>query len=368
MPTPVITNTQLGWAFQTSFLNNVKPKASFLTQLLFSGRDVILPTETVELSYREGERYLAPFVEVNAEAIPVGARSTTFANVSTPNIRIKRPMDAYQAFLRRQPGTGIFINGGDVVAAARAQAIAEDSLYMAELIDNRLEWMIGQLLSGTTDGKMVLSYEVQQNANWRIEIPRSTEMDITLAGDSVRRWDGSAPDPLKDFLTVKRQFSKHVNAPASVAIMDSKAADALLSISGIQALLDRKNIDAGSLALQAQFAETGAILHGVLFGIPIWEYTREFVDTDGTAKQFLSGAATAPGKVTFLAQGALNDSVVYYGCIPDHTAFEQGSFVGKRFAKSWKTEDPSVYTQLVQTRPLPFIRRPNAVCVMQATS
>lgn len=366
MPTPVITNTQLGWAFQTSFLNNVKPKASFLTQLLFSGRDVILPTESVELSYREGERFLAPFVEVNAEAIPVGARSTTFASVSTPNIRIKRPMDAYQAFLRRLPNTGIFINGGDVVAAARAQAIAEDSLYMAELIDNRLEWMIGQLLSGTTDGKMVLSYEVQANANWRIEIPRSTEMDITLL--TTRRWDDSAPDPFKDFLAVKRLFSKHVNSPASVAIMDSKAADALLSISGIQTVLDRKNIDAGSLALQAQFSEAGAILHGTLFGIPIWEYTREFVDTDGTAKQFLTGTATAPGRVVFLALGALSDSVVYYGCIPDHAAFEQGSFVGKRFAKSWKTEDPSVYTQLVQTRPLPFIRRPNAVCVMQATS
>lgn len=362
MPTPVITNTQLGWAFQTSFLNNVKPKASFLTQLVFGGRETILPTESVELSYREGERFLAPFVEVNAEAIPVGGRSTTFANVSTPNIRIKRPMDAYQAFLRRQPSTGMFISGGGPVAAARNQAIAEDSLFMSEMIDNRIEWMTGQLISGTTDGKMVLAYEVQDKANWRVEIPRATDVDITLT--STARWNDSAPNVQNDFLTVKRVLSKHVNAAPTVAVMDSAAANALLNIAAVKTDLDRRNLDIGSLNLQAQFADSGAILHGTLYGIPIWEYNREYVDSDGSTKLFLGGETTAQGRVVFLAQSALTDSTIFYGCIPDHDAFESGAFVGKRFAKAWKTHDPSVYTQLVQSRPLPFIRRPNAVVVM----
>jgi hypothetical protein len=363
MPTPVITNTQLGWAFQTSFLNNVKPKASFLTQLVFGGRETILPTESVELSYREGERFLAPFVEVNAEAIPVGSRSTVFANVSTPNIRIKRPMDAYQAFLRRQPATGMFISGGGPVSAARAQAIADDSLFMSELIDNRIEWMVGQLISGTTDGKMVLSYETDpKNANWRIEIPRATDVDITLT--TTARWNDSAPNAQNDFLNVKRLLAKHVNAPPTVCLMDSAAANAFLNLSAVKADLDRRNVDAGTLALQSQFTEAGAIYHGTYMGIPVWEYTREYVDETGTTRLFLGGGTTAAGLAIFMAQGALNDSTIYYGCIPDHDAFETGSFVGKRFAKAWKTQDPSVYTQLVQSRPLPFIRRPNAVVVM----
>ena len=262
MPTPVITHNQLGWAYQTSFLNNVKPKATFLTQLLFGGRETILPTESVELSYREGERFLAPFVEVNAEAIPVGARSTTFANVSTPNIRIKRSMEAFNAFLRRQPGTNVFIDNSAPVMAARTQAIAEDLLFMSDLIDNRLEWMVGQLITGTTDGKMVLAYEVQQNANWRIEIPRATDVDITLT--STARWNDSAPDLLTDFLTVKRLLSKHVSAPPSVCVMDSLAATAFLKLikadSGWRELFQSSsNISTGELNLQAQFGENGAI-------------------------------------------------------------------------------------------------------------
>ncbi len=362
MPTPVITNTQLGWAFQTSFLNNVKPRASFLTQLVFGGRETILPTESVELSYREGERFLAPFVEVNAEAIPVGTRSTTFANVSTPNIRIKRPMDAYQAFLRRQPATGMFISGGGPVSAARLQAIAEDSQFMSDLIDNRIEWMVGQLISGTTDGKMVLSYEVQANANWRVEIPRATDVDITLT--TTARWNDSAPNAQNDFLTVKRLLAKHVNAPPTVCIMDSAAANAFLNLAAVKADMDRRNVDAGTLALQSQFTEAGAIYHGTYMGIPVWEYTREYVDETGTTRLFLGGGTSAAGLAIFMAQGALNDSTIYYGCIPDHDAFESGAFQGRRFAKAWKTQDPSVYTQLVQSRPLPFIRRPNAVVVM----
>lgn len=361
MPTPVITNTQLGWAFQTSFLNNVKPKANFLTQLVFGGRETILPTESVELSYREGERFLAPFVEINAEAIPVGGRSTTFANVSTPNIRIKRPMDAYQAFLRRQPATGMFISGGGPVAAARNQAIAEDSLFMSEMIDNRIEWMTGQLISGTADGKMVLAYEVQANANWRIEIPRATDVDVVLTGTA---WDSGTPNVQADFLTVKRLLSKHVNAAPTVCVMDSKAANALLNIAAVKTDLDRRNLDIGSLNLQAQFADSGAILHGTLYGIPIWEYNREYVDEAGATRLFLGGGTSPTGVAVFMAQSALTDSTIYYGCIPDHDAFESGAFVGKRFAKAWKTQDPSVYTQLVQSRPLPFIRRPNAVVVM----
>lgn len=368
MPTPVITNTQLGWAFQTSFLNNVKPKASFLTQLFFGGRETILPTESVELSYREGERFLAPFVEVNAEAVPVGGRSTTFANVSTPNIRIKRPMDAYQAFLRRQPSTGMFISNGAPVAAARAQAIAEDSLFMSEMIDNRIEWMVGQLVSSTVDGKMVLGYDATtgngdgKSANWRIEIPRATDVDITLT--STARWNDAAPNVQSDFLTVKRLLAKHVNAPPTVCIMDSAAANAFLSLASVKTDLDRRNVDAGTLALQSQFNESGAIYHGTYMGIPIWEYTREYVDETGTTRLFLGGQTTAQGLAIFAAQSALSDSTIYYGCIPDHDAFESGAFVGKRFAKAWKVQDPSVYTQLVQSRPLPFIRRPNAVVVM----
>lgn len=357
MPTPVITHTNLGWAYQTGFVNRVKTPSSFLTRLVFGGRELALPTESAELSFRDGERLLAPMVEVNAEAIPVGGRSTTFANISCPNIRIKRPMEAYNVFLRRQPATGMFISGGGAVARARTRAIAEDALYMVEMVENRLEWMVSKLVTGNTSGSMVLEYQVEDKANWKVTIPRSTDMTRTLSSTDV--WGGATADLKNDFLTVKRAFSKHVNRSATVCIMDSLAADEFIADPTVQSLLDKQNIDAGNLALQSQFNQEGAIYHGRFMGIPCWEYSREFVNDAGSAEGFMPD-----NTAVFLAGGALRDSRVLYGAIPDHDAFDQGLFVGRRFSKSWKEPDPSVYIQLLQTRPLPHIRQPNSVYVL----
>lgn len=362
MPTPVITHGNLGWAYQTAYANRVKTPSSFLTQLVFGGREETLPTETIELSYREGERFLAPFVELNAEAIPVGTRSTTFANVSAPNIKLKRPMEAYNHFLRRQPGTGMFITSARQVAAARQAAIAEDTLFMTELIENRVEWMVSQLVTGMTSGFMRLEYQVEDRANFRISIPRSTDMTATLGSNT--NWNGSAPNIRNNVHAVKRIFSKHINAPLATCVMGSTAADYFMDNEEIRKHLDTKNVSAGALNLQAQFGENGAIYLGRIYGCDFWEYSREYND----------GTSYAPGsnvpfvgaeKAIFIAGGnALSDSKIYYGCIPDHDAFEQGSMQTKRFSKSWKEPDPSIFVQLMQTRPLPMIRQPNAIVVM----
>ena len=365
MPTPVITHNQLGWAFQTGSVNNIKLPSSFLTTLYFQGREETLPTESVECSYKEGERLMAPFVEVNAEAIPVGGRSTTFANVSTPNIRIKRAMEAYNVFLRRQPGTGLFINGGGVVAAARQAAILEDASYMVELVENRLEWMVAQMLNDNTSGFINLSYQAVDRANWKVSIPRKTAMTVSLAGGSAE-WDDTVNGAVgggiaADFHRVKEAFSEHNNSAPEVCVMDKQAAALFLASPAVKDILDKRNVSAGVLEMQSQFNESGAIYLGTFCGIPCWEYARGYVDDTGAAANFM-----AANTAVFIGSGR-RDGKIYYGAIPDHDAFEQGLFVGKRFSKSWKEQDPSIYVQLLQTRPLPMIRNPNAHYVLTVT-
>lgn len=355
--TPVQTQNWLGWAWQSGFVNRVKRPSSFLKTLIFGGRSENLPTESVELSFREGERLLAPFVEVNSEAIPVGSRSTTFATVSTPNIRIKRPMEAYNVFNRRLPGSGVFISGGGQVARARRAAIAEDLEYMVDLIENREEWMVAQLIDSMDNGFLNLEYKVEDRASWRLRIPRSTDMDVTLTNS----WNGggTGADIQGDTMFVKRLFSKHINAPLSTCVMGSTASDYFQKNTTVQNLLDKRNISAGALSLISQFNESGAIYLGRVFGVDFWEYSREYTD-GGSSAPFID-----PTHAIWIAGGrALADSKILYGAIPDHGAFEAGNFVGKRFSKSWKEEDPSVYVQLMQTRPLPYIRQPNAFVVM----
>lgn len=363
MPTPVITNNQLGWAVQTGMVNNVKKPSSFLLQTYFQGREENLPTESVELSYKDGERELAPFVELNAEALPVGGRSVTFANVSCPNIRIKRPMEAYNVFLRRQPGTGLFINGGDIVAAARTAAIAEDAEFMVELVQNREEWMVSQMLNDITSGSINLSYQVEDRANFKVSIPRSADMTLALTSNG---WDDSVGGTVgggiqANFHTVKRMFSKHSMGAPTMCIMDDLAADKFMGAAAVKTLLDTRNVSAGTLELQSQFNDAGVIYLGSFMGIPCWEYSREYSTETGTTASFM-----ADNTAIFLSSGR-RDGKVFYGAIPDHDAFDQGLFVGKRFSKSWKENDPSIFIQLLQTRPLPMIRNPNAHFVMQVT-
>lgn len=360
MPTPVITHTQQGWAFQTSMVETLRGPSRFLTTLIFGDREEPVPTESIELSYKEGNRNVAPFVELNAEAIAVPGTSITLANVSAPNIKLKRPMDAYNAFIRRQPNSGMFITGGAPVAAARAAAMADDAQVMVDMAENRIEWMTAQMVAPTSpvSGFIELSYQINERANFRIRIPRSTDMNGLLVNPA--RWTDASPNIEGDFHNAKRLFSKYGDWPLGVCILGTSASNAFRSNAAVKADLDKTNVRAGTLELINQFNESGAIYLGRIYGVEVWEYSREYVDEDGTSKPFIPA-----DKAVFLAGGgAMNDNKIFYGPIPDHDAFEQGTFVGRRFSKSWKTHDPSVFVQLFQTRPLPMIRRPNGIYIL----
>lgn len=354
MPTPVITNNQLGWAYLSTVQSNIMPVASFLKGLFFKATPEFLPTESVELSYLNGNTKMAPFVEVNAEAIPVEGNSVTFANVSCPNIRIKRPMEAYQVFLRRQPGTGIFISGGGQVAAARQTAIDEDNLTMARMIERREEWMVAQLLAGTNTSYLRINYQVDEGANFTVSTPRPSGSVATVP----TTWASSTTVP-QDFHNAKVQMALTGHMPTDV-VLGSTAAANFIANSGVKALLDNKNISAGALTLVTQFSESGVIYLGTFCGVNVWQYVATYIDdSTGSATPYI-GAEQA----IFVDASNRNAARFHYGCIPDHDAFEQGSFVGKTFSKSWTTKDPSIRNQLVHTRPLPHIRRPGSVYVL----
>jgi hypothetical protein len=350
---PILTNTtgMLGWAFQTSVLSNIKPNAAFLKGLFFGGREENLPTEVAELSYLEGHQQMAPFVEVNAEAVSVQGHSVRFANVATPNIRIKRPMEAYTVMQNRLPGTGMFITGGDAVVAARLAAIAEDAKTLADMIERREEWMASELLTGATAATMDLSYQVAERANFRVRYPRSTTM-VAAAGTA---WDTST-DIDGDFHRAKRAMSKYQQLVPTHCIMDSQTASRFMKNATVRSLMDNRRINPGDLQLANQFNESGAIPLGTFCGISCWEYSGEYTNDSGVSTAFMP-----TGVALFLHCSPSNEAKFLYGAIPDHGAFESGNFVGKRFAKTFKTDDPSTLVQLLQSRPMPLIRRPGAV-------
>lgn len=355
---PILPNPtgMLGWAFQTNVLSNIKPNSAFLKGLFFGDRSLNLPTEVAELSYLEGHQQMAPFVEVNAEAVSVQGHSVRFAAVSTPNIRIKRPMEAYTAMLNRLPGSGMFITGGDAVISARLAAIAEDAKTLADMIERREEWMASTLLTGSTAGTMDLSYSVDERANWRVRYPRNTAM-VAAASAS---WDSST-DIDGDFHRAKRAMAKNQQLVPTHCILGPLTAARFMKNAGVRALMDNRRINPGDLQMAGQFNESGAIPLGTFCGISVWEYGGVYTSDAGVETGFMPDGAANSGVALFLHCSPANEGKFLYGAIPDHGAFESGAFVGKRFSKTFKTEDPSTLVQLLQSRPLPIIRRTGSV-------
>lgn len=358
MPTPVLTNTMLGWAYQTEVINNIVPTTSFLKTLMFGGREETVPTESIELSYLVGDQPMAPFVEVNGEAKMVGGRSKVFGNVSAPNIRIKRPMEAYNVLNKRQPGTDIFTNGGQVLARRRA-AIAEDLQYMRDLIDTREEWMVAQMLTGTTAASIVLSYQSPEGANFTITVPRPHATAFVAAAGTA--WSTSTTI-WNDFHNAKTIMSRYQRLAPTDCIIGASAAAWFVNNTTVKAQLDNQNLDAGTLSLQTQFNESGVIFLGTYAGVRCWQYAAQYVDDNGSAADFI-GAEQA----IFVHASPANKSKFYYGAIPDHDAMEQGLLETKLFVKADKKFDPSVYVQLAHTRPLPLLRKTGSVFVLDTT-
>lgn len=360
MPLPVTTHNILGWAYLTGAINNIPPDASFFRKLCFPNEQTV-PTEVIELSYLEGSRLLAPFVEVNGEAVSVAGRSHRFANVMAPNIRIKRPMDAYQMMIRRRPGSSIFVGDGDVMGAYR-DTIAEDTEILASLIANRIEEMCCTMAKSA-----IYSYSVSDGANFRIAFPRSSTLASTLTSND--RWshtsgtEGTTSDPQREFGEASFQLSKYGVIP-SIAIFGRRAAVGFLKHSKVKDLLsNQRNLVVGNLTLASQFTADGARYMGNFCGVECWEYSRTYVSSAGAETYFLD-----QDTVIFLSPDAQRENKLYFGAIPDHDAIEEGLLQCKTYSKSWREKDPSTRVQLAHTRPLPALRKPNTMFVLVASA
>ena len=369
MPLPVTTHDMQTWAFLTGAINEVDPAASFLTQLLFPNEQ-LLPTEVVELSYRDGARKLAPFVHINGQAKIVPGRGATFANVATPNIALQRPMEAYESLLRRMPGTPVFV-GSDNVMQAYRDAIAEDVQIMSDLITNRTEWMCAQM---GTYCKITYTPSApdQEQDIFDVTVPRPAAFGgntgNVLTGNF--RWEhtsateGTTSDPLEDFQNAKYVMAKKGHIPTMV-VMGRRAAHGFMKHSKVRNILSTiGNINVGSITFQEQYTAQGALLLTRDFaGLPVWEYSRTYTDDAGNEQFFLDQDA-----VLFISATGVANNVIYYGAIPDHDAIENGTLMTKRFSKSWKIPSPSSRMQLAQTRPLPFTRRPSGIYTLIPTA
>ncbi len=353
----VDTRELLTWASMTAVVNELKTPSRFLRDLLFSDNDP-KDTETLEIGILVGDRVVAPFVRRGGQAIEVTPFQEKRYNVTAPNIRIKRHLEASELMFVRRVGHVIFADEGEILNAAE-QHIARTSLRLVQMVDEAEEYLCAQAIRGS------ISYEVEGEEAFEIVFPRSTSHNVTL----MTFWDQMGSLPEED----ERAFDKLVNDDTGLsithAILGAEATDAFLQSASVQALLDNRRIDAGNLQMQARQQQNGALFLGNFRGIPHWSYTRS------TNVPASAGLATTSSfdlirskYAEYVVADPAAENVMYYGAIPDLKALEGRLFRGRRFSKSWEQEDPSVRWQLLHSRPLPVMRRPDSTVSAKVVS
>lgn len=340
----------LQWYSLTPMVNEMKTPRTFLRDLLFSDTQT-LTTEQIVFSVLEGGREAAPFVKRDGEALMAGGYDEKEYTVGAPNIRLKRPLEAADLLFRRHAGDVIFVEGGTVEAAAERE-IARQLSRLNDLVENAEEYLCSQAIQGT------ISYQSADEANFQITYPKPSGNTITLSDF----WDGASATPLQDIRDAKFQMHSEVSLNPTDCILGSEATDAFLASDEVRALLDTRNVNAGSLDLSADVAATGAMLLGQFGGIRFWSYPAQ-VTVGSSATDLIR-----PKYAEFVHRSSAAQMRLYYGAIADLDAAEAGLLATRRFSKSWRQQDPSVHQILLTSRPLPVLRRPGAVVSMKVVS
>lgn len=351
MPTP----TELEWQSLTRVIEEVRTPYTFVTDLLFSEFNTN-PTETIGIDSVIGGRRMAPFVTPGASGHLIPGMSHQFSTVTAPNIKAKRPFSARQLLFERTPGSPIFVDGGEIVSQV-GRRIARDLKYAREQIDQTLEWMCCQALTG------VLTYNIatadgQPGDAFTIDYGRPGAHTVALTGNDT--WDtaaASATSHIEEHVQdAKELISDKIGVPVTDCILGASAANAFKNNERVRADLDNRRITPGTLELAQQYRANGAIFLGEVYDVRFWRYSRSITDPFGNATTLIG-----TDKAHFVSATPGAENVVEYGAIDDLDALEGGMLESRFFSKSWREKDPSAQMYLWQSRPLPVPRRPESM-------
>lgn len=341
----------LEWYSLTEMVNEFKSPNSFLKTLVF-GSTRVLPTDNIVYRVQRKGRKVAPFVERGHSAVMSGGYSEEEVTFSAPTIKIKRPLDAVDLLFRRHAGDMIFAGGGDQSAAA-AREVALQLQALNDEIANAEEWLAAQAIQGS------VTYSTPDEASYTINMNKPAGNTIVLG----TFWDAvSGSNVRKDVGQARRTMHDEVNLNPMVCILGSEATDAFLDNADIQSRLDNRNTEMGTMLLNQDIGDTGGLFLGSLFGIEFWSYTRE-VELGGSSVPLIR-----PKYAEFLNVSSAAQHLLFYAGIADLDANDQGNIATARFSKSWREQDPSVQQIMVQSRPLPIMRRPGSSVSMKVVS
>jgi hypothetical protein len=343
----------------TENVNKIGNAQEFLLQKRVFSRRRTHPTEVIDFGVIADNLRISGYTRNGQSARPVSKVAGQLKKVEAPAIRLKKTLDA--DFIRTlNPGLATYM--GPYATDPQSQVAEKLAIEQADLknkIDRQVEITAAEALS---TGEATLTHE----DGGTVAIDYEYTGDGVSAGDGLtiqpalsgtNAWSSTGAKPLSDLQTLFDQItaSSNYGGPLDV-LMGVDAAKAFLNHEKVMKALDIRNLDGLGLSLVER-----ARLRGVLGDVMIFSYAISYKNSGGT---LVSGFNSKTIVVLPRDPSAFS---LEFGAVcdyPDPSAQALAMIETEYFSKLVRHEDPAATDLIVQSNPIPVIKRPEAVRVL----
>ena len=320
----------------TGVITKRPPKPGLITQLFFKPQPPS-PTDKFELHVETIKRRIVPLVSNVEGASIVQGRSAEVLLARAPRIRLKRPFAAEEA-LRNTVGMTPYDTSVNPVEAA----IAKQMQDFRDDIEYTVEFMAAQL---ATQGKLTMRDKVEGKIKtiYELDLDRDPKHKVDVSATGTK-WNGTNGKIRKDVQAWNLLIAAATGQGATDLILGTDVVDIFLDHKDVEKKLDNRNINIGQLTLSVQ-----TLYLGRWNGLDVWTYPYSMTDRVGETIPLV-----AAGSILLGTRNAGQD--IEYGLPLDRRCTGPTDY----FAKTYEEEDPSQTWALVESRPMPWTKNPDA--------
>lgn len=319
----------------TGTVTKMEPQYDLFTSLFFN-HQAPSNVDIFELHIETESQGLAPIVNAYE-----GGRIMEFGNgevvhVKAPRFRMKTP---YQAAHMIRNGIGYTPYEHESNPIERK--ISEDLMKMRRRVDNSTEYMTSQIVTtgkiaivSNVDGVAVTMYEVDNR------MPDSHKITLT----TTALWSASTSSIMGNVEAWAMLMEANGGPAPTDMVLGSNVWQKFFNHADVKDNLDNRRIEIGSLTPKVQRK-----FKGVWNGLNIWAYAGKVKDYSDASVNYLDPDSIVLGSNS-------PDNVIEYAQPLDLDC----SGPTRLFAKTYDQDDPSGTFLVVEGRPLPWARRPEA--------
>ncbi|MDL2279079.1 major capsid protein [Desulfovibrio sp. OttesenSCG-928-G11] len=320
----------------TGVITRRPPQPGLITQLFFTSRQPSA-TDKFELHVETIQRRIVPFVSNVEGASIVQGRSAEVLLAKAPRIRLKRPFAAEEV-LRNTVGMTPYDSSVNPVEAA----IAKQMQDFRDDIEYTVEFMCAQL---ACQGKLSVKDNVEGKVRtiYELDLDRNPDHSVDVSA-AASKWNGANGLIRKNVQAWSLLIAAATGQGATDLILGTNVVDPFLEHKDVKDRLDNRNINVGQLTLSVQ-----SLYLGRWMGLDVWTYPYSMTDRTGNTAPLVAADSVLLG-----TRGAGQD--IEWGLPLDRKCSGPTTF----FAKTYEEEDPSQVWALVESRPMPWTKNPDA--------